>query len=143
MPLIIVPPIKISVNLLFFPKNETLFLELNDIGYEELIFDNRVKQNSKFFETKFEKSIQFDRFFSSSQHLDQIKLFSVKGFLPGKEQRISIKWLAIDDNTHGDYPKYCGFKMIENNFVENKFLYNQSEICFNGDFYYIKWKENK
>ncbi len=143
MALVIVPPIKLSLKLSFYPKNEILYLELNDIGFKEFIFDDSIKQNSKFFETKFEKSIEFDRSFSSSQHLNKIKLFSVRGFVPGKEQRISIDWLAIDDKVDGDYPKYCGFQMIENDFVDNKFLYNQSEICFNGDFYYIKWKEKQ
>ena len=141
MALIVVPPINISMKLSFHPKDETLYLEFKDGGYEELVFDEKIKQSSRYYETKFEKSLEFDRDFSAAQHTDEIKLFSVRGFIPGKEQRISIDWLAINDKVDGDYPKYCGFQMIENDFVENTFLHNQSEICFNGDFYYVKWKE--
>jgi len=143
MGLTIIPPITISARLIFIPNDEPLYLEFDTPGYEEFVFDNKITQNSKFFDTRFEKFIQFSRSFSAGLHTDKIKLFSVRGFVPGKNQRISIKWFAINARVEGDFPKYCGFQMTENKFVKNKFLYNQSEICFNGDFYYTRWHEGR
>jgi len=143
MALNIIPPITISAKLIFFPNDEPLYLVFESPGYEELMFGDKISQNSKFFDTRFERSIQFGRSFSAGNHVDKIKLFSVGGFVPGKKQRISIEWFAIDDHVEGDFPKYCGFQMIENKFVENKFLYNQSEICFNGTFYYTRWYRDR
>jgi hypothetical protein len=96
MTLIVIPPIEVSITISFFPNNELLLLELDKKGYEEIVFDNKIKQNSKFFETKFEKSIEITRLIPANEHHEKIKLFSIFGFIPGKKQRVSIVSLSID-----------------------------------------------
>jgi len=137
MTFIVIPPIEVSITISFFPENELLLLELDKKGYEEIVFDNKIKQNSKFFETKFEKSIEITRLIPANEHHEKVKLFSISGFIPGKKQRVSIVSLSIDKEKKGNFKQYCGFQMKENEYVKNKFLSNESELCFNGEFYFM------
>ena len=140
MALVKISPIKISMSLSFYPNHEPLFVEFTQPTFEELVFDETIQHKSKFFDTAFEKKLRFDRAFPSIDHQDKIKLFTVHGFVPGKQQKIHIDYFKIDDKEEGDFLKYLGFQMTDNKSVENKFLNYQSDICFNGDFYYCKWK---
>ncbi len=140
MALVKISPIKLSMGLSFYPNYESLFIEFIQPTFEEVMFNETIYHQSKFYDTAFEKKLRFERNFPSIEQQDKIKLFTVRGFIPGKEQKIHIDYFKVNDKEEGDFLKYLGFQMTDNQSVENKFLNYQSDICFNGDFYYCKWK---
>ena len=68
--------------------------------------------------------------------VDKIKIFSLKNFIPGKMQSVTILSMKVNGENYIDFHKFCSFEMIGNRYVDNLYLKKQNVLCFNGDFYF-------
>jgi hypothetical protein len=68
--------------------------------------------------------------------VDKIKIFSLKNFIPGKMQSVTILSMKVNGENYTDFHKFCSFEMINNRYVDNRYLKKQNVLCFNGNFYF-------
>lgn len=68
--------------------------------------------------------------------VDKIKIFSLKNFIPGKMQNVTILSMIVNGENYVDFHNFCSFQMINNRYVDNLYLKKQNVLCFNGDFYF-------
>jgi len=74
---------------------------------------------------------------------DSLNLFSFDGFVPGLNQKITIKDVVINgQESPEDFFNFFNFSVKKNKFVSDYDIKNCFEICFNGDLL-LSLKKNK
>jgi len=110
--------IELSFEISINDKGSKLIIESNNSSYE----NNNV----------INKKIIYD----FNNPVDKIKIFSLKNFIPGKMQSVTILSMKVNGENYVDFYKFCSFEMINNRYVDNLYLKKQNVLCFNGNFYF-------
>ena len=108
--------IELSFEISINDKDSALSLEPIDIMHNNII----------------SKKITYD----FNNPVDRVKIFSLKNFVPGKMQSVTILSMKVNGEDYTDFHKFCSFEMINNRYVANRYLKKQNILCFNGDFYF-------
>ena len=108
--------IELSFEISINDKDSALSLEPIDILHNNII----------------SKKITYD----FNNPVDKVKIFSLKNFVPGKMQSVTILSMKVNGENYTDFHKFCSFEMINNRYVDNRYLKKQNILCFNGDFYF-------
>lgn len=108
--------IELSFEISIKDKGYALSLEPSDILHNNIII----------------KRITYD----FNNPVDRVKIFSLKNFVPGKMQSVTILSMKVNGENYTDFHKFCSFEMINNRYVDNRYLKKQNILCFNGDFYF-------